>query len=93
MKKKVLLLAGLLAGPVHTLFAATGNASDGLMGLLVIIGALLLLAGLLYTADYLHRNGKRLFNAAVVLSKRIIRAIVSFAGKVRSGHFDLSWSS
>jgi len=84
MKKKILVSLVLLNALFYKTFAATGNASDGLEGELVIIGFLLLVAGLLYVNDYLKNSGKKVIKKVFTFSKKIIIAIGTMVNKTRS---------
>jgi hypothetical protein len=88
MKTKVLI--ALVLSNVVTLktFAATGNASDGLEGVFVIIGFLLLVAGLLYGFDYLKKNGTKVIKKVFTFSNKIIIAIGTLVNKKRSEYHD-----
>ena len=93
MKKKRLIALVLLNALFYKTFAATGNASDGLEGLLVIIGFLLLVAGLLYVTDYLKRNGKKVIKKVFTCPKRIIKVIGTMINKARSEYYNPKYLS
>jgi hypothetical protein len=84
MKKKILIALVLFNVLSYRTFAATGNASDGLEGALVIIGFLLLVAGLFYVTDYLKNNGKKVIKKVFTFSKKIIIAMRTMVNKARS---------
>jgi len=88
MKKKILVSLVLLNALFYKTFAATGNASDGLEGLLVIIGFLLIVTGLLYVTDYLRKNGKKVIKKVFTCSKRIVKAIGNKINKARSRYYN-----
>ena len=84
MKKKILTTIVLSNVITHKTFAATGNASDGFIGVLVIIGFLFLVAGLLHVYDYLKNNRKKVIKKVFTFSKRIIIAMRTMVNKTRS---------
>jgi hypothetical protein len=75
MKKKIFIASMLLNALFNKTFAATGNASDGFEGALVIIGFLLLITGLLYARDYFKKNGKKVIRKVFTYLKVMIKAI------------------
>jgi len=93
MKNKILIVSCLSIGSIFKTYAAAGNANDGLLGSLVIMGFLLFLAGLLYAIDYFPRNGNKLFRKVFIFSKKMIAYLVSLIGKARSDRFDPSYTS
>jgi len=87
MRTKILISIVLLIALFDKAYAATGNASDGLEALLVIIGFLLLLTGLLYVTDYLKKNGNKMIRKVFIFSKRIIKAIITTINEIRSKYY------
>lgn len=88
MKTKVLITIVLSNAVSFKTFAATGNASDGLEGVFVIIGFLLLVAGLLYGFDYLKKNGNKVIKKVFTFSKKLIIAIGTMVNKTKSEYQD-----
>ncbi|MGA2823684.1 MAG: hypothetical protein ABSE72_09185 [Bacteroidales bacterium] len=70
MKKKVSLGLILLTGLSSQVFAAAGYAKDGLEFSLVLIGFLLLVAGVLKGIDYISKNRKMLVHRVKVFIKK-----------------------
>jgi len=60
MKKEILIIA-LVLGLSFKSYAGTGNAYDGPIFFLVIIGFFLILLGLLSSVDFFQKNGKTIF--------------------------------
>ena len=60
MKKISIFLLLFFCSFITRTYAAYGNAKDGDVFAIVLIGFLLLLAGILFGIDYLRKNGKRL---------------------------------
>ncbi len=54
-----LIIAAVMMCSQET-YASSGLARDGLLFALVLVAFLLILAGLLYGVNYLHRNGRRI---------------------------------
>ena len=50
-------------------YAAFGNAKDGDLFAVSLIGVLLLLAGILFCIDYLRKNGKQLLKKMIIHKK------------------------
>ena len=84
MKKEMLIIMILLLGVSFKLFAATGNANDGLEFLLVIGGLLLIILGLIYGVNYLQKNGKTMTYNAMSFFKKMIALLRVYFNKVKS---------
>ena len=69
----ILFLSGLSV----KCFAAAGYASDGLYFLLCLSAFLLIIALILYTADYLKKNMQRLKGRAFSMLRGLFRRILS----------------
>ena len=85
MKKKILIVTAMMTGVINHAFAATGNASDGLLGSLVIMGVLLIVAGILFTIDYLNMNGRRVMHSVLVTIKKalvFINRLITYSRQV-----------
>ncbi len=89
----MLFASVLMNGLFYQAFAGSGNASDGLIGILVIIGFLLIVAGILYLTDYLHHNGKRLIQSLCGELKTIIKSAISLIKKSILKYLDLAFLS
>ena len=70
MKKEVSLGLILLTGLSSQAFAAAGYAKDGLEFSLVLIGFLLLVAGVLKGIDYISKNRKMLVHRVKAFIKK-----------------------
>ncbi len=92
MKKQMLLLLVMMLGLSGRTYASAGHAYDTLAFILVLIGFLLVVAGLLQATDYLRRNGMTMINKSVVMIKRKRKILLDFIQKVRSNHLDFSCS-
>jgi len=90
MKKEMLIIIALL-GVSFKSFAGTGNAIDGLQFFLVIIGSLFIILALLYGADYLQKNGKKMIYKATLYLKKNITLLRKYLHKVIADYFDLSY--
>ena len=93
MKKKILFASFLMIGMFYQVYAATGNASDGFEGFLVIIGFLLIITGILYLIDYFKNNGKKLICSMVAFLKKISKSISALLNKTDLERFDKAYLS
>jgi hypothetical protein len=91
MKKEVLIMSVLILGLSLKSFASTGNANDGLVFILAVVGFLLIIAGLLKGIDYLRRNSKQIINNAMRFLKRMSATLRVYLKKAKSEYFDLSY--
>jgi len=64
MKKSPFLIAFFLLGLVPGSFAAKGYDNDGYLFILAVVAVLVIIAGLLWMADFLRRRGKELVKKA-----------------------------
>jgi hypothetical protein len=70
MKKVILTISVLLLGSRFA-FASKGYASDGLMFILAVVAFLGVIVMILFLADYLRGNFRRLMRIAVFRSYRL----------------------
>lgn len=86
MKKQVFLILVLVLASSYKLFASTGNANDGLLFILVIIGFLAVLSGIFSGANYLKNNGKFLINKLKTSYKKVILILKDYLNLSKSKH-------
>lgn len=60
MKRYIIVFLVISSGFIPNSYAAYGNAKDGYLFALCLIGILLLVAGILFFIDFLKKNGKHL---------------------------------
>lgn len=91
MKKEMLILITLLFGLSFKSFASTGNANDGLVFILVLVGLLFIIIGLLSGIDYLQKNVKKIiYNFMSFLIKKV-SLLRNYLNKLKSNLFDPSY--
>jgi len=90
MKKKELMLALLLTGLASKAFASAGHATDSLEFLLVILGFLLVVAGLLHGTNYLRKNGKRMIRNVSVFFRKQVGELGKLLHREKPDAYDLS---
>jgi len=71
MKKILIILPALFSVSVTKTFAAFGNARDGDLFAVILIGFLLLVAGILSGIDFLRKNRKQLIEKIIRHKKAI----------------------
>jgi hypothetical protein len=74
MKAITIILTGLLLVSTKC-FASAGYAHDGLMFIIILCSILMVIAGLLYTIDYISKNGRMIWNSSKLMITTIIRKI------------------
>jgi hypothetical protein len=60
MKKFIIIFLAIICISAPRTYAAYGNAKDGELFAISLIGFLLLVAGILFLIDFLQKNGKKL---------------------------------
>ncbi len=78
MKKKLGISFLLFLGTEKAIFAATGNANDGLSFFLCFIGFLLVISGIFTAIDYFKKNGLRHIHQAVALVWRKVHFVIKW---------------
>jgi len=91
MKKQVFIIIALVLASSFNLFASTGNANDGLLFILVIIGFLLLLLGIFAGANFLRNNGKKLAYNFISSLKKLVKMLKDYLYKLKADYFKLSY--
>ena len=71
MKKKTTFGLILFTGLSLQAFAKAGSDNDGFEFVMVLVGILLLAAGILQGIDYLKKNGKTLLHRARAFARKI----------------------
>jgi hypothetical protein len=74
MKAVTIVLSGFLLIS-EKCFASAGYAYDGLMFILIFCSILMVIAGLLYSIDYISKNRRMLFDKSKSMILKIIRKI------------------
>jgi hypothetical protein len=64
MKKSILIFL-VISASVPESYAGTGNARDGYLFVISLIGILLFFAGIIYLIDFFRKNGKQLFEKII----------------------------
>lgn len=77
MKKRIAFALVFLLGIHRASFAATGNADDGLIFSLVIIGFLLVIFSFLVAIDFLKKNGKTIVKRNFQLLRNVFHSVFS----------------
>lgn len=93
MKKGMFLLSFLIIGLSTQSYASKGYAYDGLAFMMVVAGALLLLAGFFSTIDFLKRRGRTLVRYTRIRVRKTITLIKGYLRRWMPGYFDLSPTS
>ncbi len=91
MKKQMLLLLVMMLGLSGRTYASAGRAYDTLAFILVLIGFLLVVAGLLEATDYLRRNGRKMINRSITVLKKKREILLEFLRKVKADYLDFSY--
>lgn len=82
MKKEILILAMLLLGISGPSFAGTGDANDGLVFSLIIVGMLLAIVALITTTKWLKNNGQLIWQNTITSFWKLIRMMIDYLGKL-----------
>ncbi|NCA74980.1 MAG: hypothetical protein EOM90_01475 [Alphaproteobacteria bacterium] len=93
MKKGIFLISFLMIGLSTQSYAAKGYANDGLAFMMVVAGALLLLAGLFSTIDFLKRRGRILVRYTRIRVRKAFAIIIGYLHRRMAGNFGLPFSS
>jgi uncharacterized membrane protein HdeD (DUF308 family) len=72
MKKILIILLAIFSVSIPKTFAAFGNARDGDLFAVILIGFLLLVAGILSGIDFLRKNRKQLIEK-IIRHKKILQ--------------------
>ncbi len=70
--KSLTLLIILMACSAKLCFAGTGNSNDGLILFIFLSGVLLVIASILFLADFIRKNGYRILVCMITFAERIV---------------------
>jgi hypothetical protein len=84
MKSRKFFLLFVMTFNAYQAIAGTGYARDGLLSSLVILGILMVFAGLLYFIDFLKKDGRKLLANFLNMIWEINRHIATLLQRIRS---------
>jgi hypothetical protein len=74
MKAITIILTGLLLVSTNC-FASAGYAYDGLMFIIILCSILMVIAGLLYSIDYISKNRRMIWNRSKLMMLMMLSKI------------------